>query len=875
MEKIIQSTDKYEISQFMLDIAKKHNPDINEEVLMLNQFGYMIEMFSKMMQSSILSANIWSRESFPILSNIERSIMTNAVTYNIDNINAVPAKMEILLSILEEDLLELFPSKGEKSNRTIKEDITISKDCKFEIEGFEYHLDYDIIITRTQKKDNTVTYTARYDFSENNPKSDITNPYLNPPHFYNKNNDRFLGIYTTISQISNEDYEVDIITDNIILNRIVDFEFEGDMSWFTVKVENKSTGEVKELKPIVEGMPYDGIEEYCFYSYIKRNNIRIKFVPDSYYPQAGSKVYLSVYTTKGADGNFKYEDDGYIINNLTSEKYNYNDTQITITPLTESFGGQYSKSLDDIKNMIPKEILSRKVITCEADLYNFFNTLDDNIVKFYKRRHNQIDHLYYAYLISKDYEGNIIPTNTVNIQVNTDDLDTLDSEDGRYIIPTGTMFKMVDKENCRIILDKDSIEDNIYEEEDNSFIYTNPINIIINKDPISSSYYLDIINKNIPLYMNYINSESILHVMLEYVNVIKIFLDGSNYKFNLKFKQTISDDMGIIVIDKDSEQIVETNVKVAMVIKQNNFDYYIFGELINYNKEQFEYEFEFTLESSPYINKENKFRINNIFIGGTTNKSYVDLSKEIEINFLFYMKFDNDYGRYDGDKIIPNMEDWTLVNKYAPKNEFELYYNYSNIMTSFTKYDDMSDLSKGFKVFKVPMIRYSYLYDRNKCFKFVDNIQYKKLSIDSMLDNIIKPFGLDLKFFNTYGPSNVFHVGHSDETLDRVNITFEFNIRLRAESSETIISDIIAFIKSSIENLNYLNESIHITNLTTEITNEFKSDIKFIEFVKFNKYNALIQYFERQDLLYISDVPEFINIDLDKDLNPRIKINII
>lgn len=875
MEKIISTTDKYEISEFMLELAKKHNPELSKETLMLSQFGYMIEMYSKIMQSSILSANRWSRESFPILSSIERSIMTNAVTYNIENINAIPAKMEILFSILEEDLVQLFPSKGERSNRTVKEDIVISKDCKFNIEGFEFHLDYDIILTRTQKKDNSVIYTARYDFSEINPKSDIINPYLNPPHFYFKNNDKFLGIYTRISQISSENHDIDIITDNIILNRIVDFEFEGDMSWFTVKVENKITGEIKELKPVVEGMPYEGIEDYCFYSYIKRNHIRIKFVPDSYYPQAGAKVYLSVYTTRGADGNFRYQDGAYIINNLISEKYSYNDIQVTLTPLTESFGGCYSKSLEDIKTMIPKEILSRKVITCEADLYNFFNTLDDNIVKFYKRRHNQIDHLYYAYLISKDYDGNIIPTNTLNIQVTENDLEKLDSQDGRYVIPTGTMFKIVDKENAIIIHDKDDIHDNIYEEEDKSFIYTNPINLIINKDPISSSYYLDIMNMNIPLYMDYINSDSILHVMLEYINIVKIFLDGTDYKFNLKFKQTISDDMGIIIIDKDTNEITESNIKVALVIKQNNFSYYIFGELISFNQETFEYEFEFILKASKYINKENKFRINDIFIGGTTSQSYVDLPKEIQIEFLFFMKFEKEYGRYESDKIIPDMEGWTLCNKYSPKNKFELYYNYSNIMTSFTKYDDMSDLNKGFKIFKVPMVRYSYFYDRHKCFRFVDNIHYKKLSIDNMLDIIIKPFGLDLKLFNTYGPSNVFHVGHTDELLDRVNVTFEFNLRLKAESSETIITDIIKFIKNSIENLNYLNESIHITNITTEITNKFKDDIEFIEFIKFNNYSALIQYFERQELNYISDVPEFINIDLDNKLNPKIKINII
>ena len=82
-------------------------------------------------------------------------------------------------------------------------------------------------------------------------------------------------------------------------------------------------------------------------------------------------------------------------------------------------------------------------------------------------------------------------------------------------------------------------------------------------------------------------------------------------------------------------------------------------------------------------------------------------------------------------------------------------------------------------------------------------------------------------------------------------------------------------IKGYVEDLNKLT-SIHMTNLTTYLTNEYKEDIEFIEFVKVNNYNALTQYLKRNEVENVEDVPEFLNIDLSTDtLEPQIDIKVI
>lgn len=868
----MNSTNITDIMSYFVDMASKYNPNISKDTYYLSQFGFTIEALAKMFQNSVINANLLANEAFPILSQTERAILTNAVTYNVKDINAKPAKMNIKLAILEEDLLALFDSGGKLNNVTLNESVRIGRDCVFKISTYEYHLLHDIIITRNQKKDGTVIYTARYDLSNNNPNSDIKNVYINPPKIEYENYDKFLTIDTYIEQITIEEKDVDIITDNIVLNKTVDFSFESDMSYFTVEVTDINTGSVKALTPVVEGIYDSSVSDYCKYSYISRNKIRIKFDQQSYYPSNNSTIKIKVYCSSGDEANFTYRNNAYIRSSLSSDTYDYRDVQILIYPKSDSYGGEKSKSLEDIKKVLPREILGRNVITCEADLFNYFNKLDDNIVNFYKRRHNQIDHLYYAYLLSKDISGNVVPTNTVDIRIRETELPSLESDDDRYIIPAGTAFKMIDKENA--VLFNIEEETDIVDLENKEFIYANPINLIINKDPISTSYYMDIINTTIPLYLNYINEQSINNFIVNNVQVEKIFVDSENYKFRLKALQTVSTDMNLVTTNK--EGVIETNnVKSIIVIKHDNYSFYTYGELVEYDPVKFEYTFEYTLKSSKYI-KDNKFKISDIYMGDTNDLTSADFPREVEIDFRFYAKFEDNYG---ADSIIPSelIEGYTLMNTYSPNSSFALYYNYSNIMTSYCKYDDMSDLSKGFKIDKVPMVKYSYIHNRDNCFNFVDNLNIKKLLIDDMLDIIIKPFGIDFKLYNTYGPSIMFDVGHGSkkEKLDRTNINLEFNVKLKAEASDSVIQNIITDIKSNIENLNSIDTSIHITNLTTTITNTYSSDIEFIEFVKFNNYDTSIQYLERLDISGIVDVPEFINIDLDSNLNPKIKINIL
>ena len=64
-------------------------------------------------------------------------------------------------------------------------------------------------------------------------------------------------------------------------------------------------------------------------------------------------------------------------------------------------------------------------------------------------------------------------------------------------------------------------------------------------------------------------------------------------------------------------------------------------------------------------------------------------------------------------------------------------------------------------------------------------------------------------------------------------------------------------------------------NLITDIKNKYSEYIEYIEFVGINKYDATIQYIQKLSLNLITDVPEFLNINLLNNTQPDINIEIV
>ncbi len=909
------SSDVYDIYNFVDEIKKSH---INEtdDTLSMGIFGYMGAMFSSLLQNNIIIGTEYINEMFPTKAKYEKFILEHAMSQNITDINATPSIMNVTIALAQSEIDALM-------NNNI---FILDKNSKLLIENFEFHLEYDIIISKSILSNSKVVYTARYSLDRNNPLSDITNPYLSPPAVVDQNGTKFIFIKCHIRQVEISTVYKKIITANVIDNKTLLFTFDNQLAAFDLFI--KEGNEEFYVTPLFEGSSSSTIvNKYCYYSYIGSNKIQLRFNSDVYQPTLNTDISIILNTTQGANGNFIYNTN--IITSLESEKYGYKTLSAMIIPTGAAEYGVDRKSVVELRKLIPKEALSRGNITSNADLQNYFNSIDSdtNKLTFIKKVHNQIERTYYSYLLLKDSSDLVIPTNTINLKLQDSDFSNI--EDGRfalrpgtpigynseygYIIPNNLIVQKLDEFDNPLYIDnvtglettnpttndianapvqKTNIDGellyidrlsslevtNSITTSDYSFVYNTPFLIVTNTDPLYSSFYLNLINKKYNLNFDYINDKSEIQFISTLIELKRKFnVNNDTYKLTIQAVQNIKSDKGLVTVD-ESGNILSSKVKIiAIFYNERGIPYrYNIGELNDYDGNNFIYNFEIELRTNDIIDNRNYIRIEDLYNIAQDTKTYGHLSNNPYVNVYVLTQLDNDiedeFRRYDLDQYVPGLEGWTVCNMYGVDGGINFFYNYSSIISAKTTIVNENDI-EYYIIKGVPLIRADYITDESKVEYFIQNLESKRNYINYALELLENSFGIDFKFYNTYGPSKTFVVDGVN-FLDRVNLTFNFDVSLLSNADKYIPDKIVLDIKAYMENLNNIT-SIHISNLITEITNTYKDSIGFIEFTGINSYPVANQYLERVESSDVTTVPEFLNINSKDDFTPDINITIV
>lgn len=852
--------DLYEIRQFVDDLKKSHMDEVSDNTLLMGIFGYIGDVTSQQILNSILVASETIQEAFPINARFEKNILSHAISCNIKNINATPARIDGFIAISEKELL---------NNMDISNIFILDKKTKIMIDKFEFHLDYNIRITRNSTM-NTNVYIAQYDMDDANPLSDILKPYISPPVKTIISGEPFILINCRLRQVEFQEKYEKIISDDSIHNKSFEFEFEYQLAYFDLLI-TKADGSTVKLEPIMEGTPViDDNKYYCHYTYIDTNKIRIKFIRESYNPKINESIAIRIKSTQGFNGNITYKDS--VMFAPESTIYKYTGMTLMFTPVTSSDYGVDKKSIDDLKKMIPKENLSRGSITSNKDLENFFNMIDDKYCRmiFRKKIDNQIERLYYSYLLLKNNNLNIVPTNTLQIKMPESVLVSNAQDSDRYMIKPGICLEYDPEGQECIVVDNTGLEPIIF--DPNKFYYTIPYLIVVNKKPLSVSYYLNIMNKDYLTEFSYINNSSFLQFISTSLNIKREFLtDRNTYKLRIDISQNIDMDFGLGGIETDK-------LKVFFIFHDSEGSpvRYGKGEIKSYNQNSKEYGVVCNVETDDIMTDNSLIKIKGLYNMGTVEQHDTYLPRQSKVVVYVAAKFDQEYGRDDMDLYIPGMEGYTLCNKYTINPGVEFFINYSEIIKSnvvIRKSGEPQTQTIDYVVKSVPMVRYSYIQNESRVKELIDNIVNRKLYIDYALNVLEDSFAIDFKFFNTYGPSNTFLIGHDNTRLDTTNISLNFNLRLDILSDENIVLLIKKEIKRYIEDINNLSD-IHMINMIDKLKEKFPT-IVFMEFAGLNTYDSKYQYIKRidDDNLY---VPEFLNINYDEDTSESlININLV
>ena len=875
----ILSSDIYDISSFINEI-QKNNSDLDDSTLSLGIFGYLNDMFTISTQNTVRMAAEYSNEAIATRAKFAKNVITHALNLGIDDINATPATIKTLILIPEDYLLE----------RLEEEKFVLDSTCKIYLGDFEFHFDYDIIIKRNFLADLSYVYTAAYDMSITNELSDITNPYLAPIGIIKYDGGRMLALTVPLRQVEYRTISKKIIIDNPLENKVMNFTFENQLASFSLDVYEDNGNHV-HLYPVYEGLYNEtpGVK-YCNYSYLNSDTIRIKFDRNSYEPGLNCEVNINIRETRGSEGNFKFVDDIQV--DLESENVNYDGMYIIVKPIgaQESVDGIDKKSVEQLKKIIPKEALAHGTIINTQDLENFFNQIDDENCKlyFHKNKDNPLTRLYYAYIVTKQ-QNNIIPTNTINFAFTKDQVQDMMTDDGNIILKPGNKLYLAPGDDyARLVTNYDELSDEDKLKMDTEgFLYMNPFLCIINKSPLYTSYILDIFSVEKDLDFTYINQNSEYQYISSTVDWYRqYFKDRDKYKMDIEILQNInSEDSGVLITDPDTGEVIGSNLKVIAVFyntKGNNPFRWIEANYQSFDEENFLFNYQFVFETDNIYDNNNQIKITNMNDMKSERVQFGYNKENVKCKILIFAKFNNgEFGRKDWDKYIPNMEGYTLTNEYDIRDNLELFYNYTQIMTSdvkLTQFDpDEAEPVMGdttyYGVLRMPCIRNRYIKNEKRMFTFIKEIERRRAYIEKCILELEDSFGVDMKFFNTYGPSTLFYL-EDGSNINRTNLTLTFKMKPYTMSDLYIKDNIIVDIKEYLEDINNIQD-FHAPNLTTYIETKYADQLIYFEFVDINGYGPGNQHIYMPEEYKGDVVPEFLNVNINDEDEPDIIINVI
>ena len=426
---------------------------------------------------------------------------------------------------------------------------------------------------------------------------------------------------------------------------------------------------------------------------------------------------------------------------------------------------------------------------------------------------------------------------------------------------------------------------NIDDNNTDAFYYTNPYALVVSKSMLYTSNYLTIIDEDKPFYFSYINQNYDIQFIGTRSHFYRKFItDKNTYKLDFSISQNIQSDVELyedkIITDENGDNhkvIIKNRVKVIMILYRDGNPYrYKEAEFLEFNKNTFTFNYRFSFNTSDVLDKDNNIRIEDVGVVGQFSKDYGYFNGNTPANIYILVQSDDDSaGRHDLDKYVPGLDGYVVTNVFKILDGLDFYINYSDIMTSKIDATDVKDDDVVYSITSVPVLAYKYSRNEELIDSFVESLNYKKAYIDNALVELENSFGIDFKFYNTYGPSKVFTLDNKNAYINKVNVQLNFRMKLKNASDNNTPSYVLSYVKSIIEDLNG-EESLHIPNLITDVTNKFKESLVFFEFIGIDDYGPGVQHIYHMDKDDFDLVPEFINVNvlIDKDGNKTPDINI-
>jgi hypothetical protein len=236
-----------------------------------------------------------------------------------------------------------------------------------------------------------------------------------------------------------------------------------------------------------------------------------------------------------------------------------------------------------------------------------------------------------------------------------------------------------------------------------------------------------------------------------------------------------------------------------------------------------------------------------------------------------------------------------------------------------------------YKMYRVPMVMNGYFSTEDAMQDYIFYLDERRKYITECLYVLEDTFDIDLKFFNTFGPSRTFYYDIPSSTnykatvavkelkvlsstvdeddkdalvatipystqikitkikgqwgyitspyegwvkiadtakcinyIDNVALNFKFALEAESSADKYITDNIINDVKEYIEDINEVNE-LHIPNVITLITNNYREQLVYFEFMDVNGYGSSCQHLYLDSTVDADICPEFLNVETLRD----------
>ena len=904
MAVVKNGTSRTDIKAYMLEqIAPKYFDDIDINDINVGLFGYINEILADTTNDVYFMMASLYKESFPHLAELPESIYNHALIYQLSNIFASPAKVNFTILIPEESIL---------NNGTVTSSyqyFDIDSNMNFNIGNLPFMMDYDVRII-SKNTTNGWLHSAQYIMDHENTISELKNPYIRTNIYLGDNGRRYIMLAVLLHQVSKK-----VITDTILSNEdlnLVTMKYSFNNTLANFEVYYKEPGNLSYIqlkKKLVNTNPED--EPFCFYKLADEGLLQIEFSGDDRYfqPSYNSEIIVEIFTTLGSAGNFEvYEgDDVQVIGKY--DKYANNRGVVFMGSVVgSSYGGKDTMNIERLQKETVKSYSTIKSFTTTNDLNLYFtqileeNSMNSKIL-FMKKRDDAFERLYSAFILFRDSDNNVIPTNTLDMIVKPDDVDFSLVQTARNVLKAGKILRYYgDNEDPYAGIDNNLTLSNELDQYEgtNEFIYINPFLTIISTNPLGVGFYLNTINQTVLLDSINLSNTSFYQFIIDSFDIIRNAVFGDDkyiFKMNLiphtrlpkeAFKiirdDTYVEDINDVFNNPTDgyNYLRNNNLKVFLEIfgKENERKMYIELKLVGFDSEK--YFFEGNITTNDYISKEGYIQITDGFRNPETLSDVIENpvlipATDCMINVhAFYLYPD---GTKIGSSVFDNfdeLKEFTLTNSYSlSENSLANFIIPVKEIKSYVEYLVRDINGKyGFRLNSIPMIKANYLNLKgNTGEAFYKNFTKMYEYIADAMDKLTNNFTVDLKFFNTYGASNHYHLVGEEGQIDRVNISLRFKVKFTTtQNLDLAVKEVEEYIKGLVEQTKLSlvsSPSFYASNIISKCMEKFPA-ILYMDFKGINSYGPAYQSLESdvneanviQGIIETSNViPEYLNID--------------